>query len=103
MGGYVERFDLWHIVATLIPLATALVGGTIVTRWSRHLGKVVVAYSAICVAVSLGPRWLRMAELIPEGPLRPVLLPTKIAFIVGILFVLVAAGRAIQRERARTA
>jgi len=103
MGGYIERFDLWHVVATLIPLATALLGGMIVTRWSRHLGKVVVAYSAICVAVSLGPRWLRAMEYVPEGALRPVLLPTKIAFIVGILFVLAAAGRAIQMERARTA
>ncbi|MBL8997689.1 MAG: hypothetical protein KJZ74_03505 [Gemmatimonadales bacterium] len=95
---YLSRFDLWQFLLTLVPLVAGVAGGMIAARWTQHLGKVVIAYSAICIGVGLAPQWLPAAGLVPDGPLRPVLVETKLFFIVGILTILAAAGRAIQRR-----
>jgi hypothetical protein len=99
MDAYVGRFDIWQVLLTLVPLVAGVTGALLATRWTQHLGKIVIGYSLICIGVGLSPQWLPAAGLVPPGS-RPVLVETKVMFILGILAVLAAAGRAVKRGQA---
>ncbi len=100
MQAYLSRFDLWHVVLTGIPLAAGALMAAVATYAPKHLGKLVAAYAAICIGVGMAPVWLRSLALVPEGPLRGVLVETKLAFVVGLAVLLAAGGRAIQLRSA---
>lgn len=102
MDAYTSRFDFWHLLLTLVPLAAGIAGALLATRWLQHLGKIVIGYSLICIGVSLSPQWLPAVGVVAEAS-RPVLLETKLMFILGILAVIAAAGRAVQRDQRATA
>lgn len=101
MPDYWSRFDSWQAVLTLAPLVAGVIGALLASRWLRHLGKIVVGYSITCIGIGLAPVWLRLASLVPEGPLRPVLVETKVMILVGILTILAVGGRAVHRDAAR--
>lgn len=88
------RYDLLHVVMTLVPLVVGGLGALLLWHRPDHLGKTVIAYALICIGVALSPWWLRAAYGTPEAELRPVLVETKLAFVVGLAFVLAAGGRA---------
>lgn len=103
MDAYTSRFDFWHLVLTATPLAAGVLLAALATRWPSHLGKWVALYAAICIAVGMSPLWLRALALVGEGPLRSVIVETKLAFFVGLAVLLAAGGRAIERARAHGA
>ena len=93
MTGYWARFDLWHTVLTIVPAVAAVLGAVIITRWPARLGAVVMCYAAICITDALMPLWLaRGAEA--GAALRPVLVETRLAFVLGLILLLAAGGRA---------
>lgn len=97
MTGYWARFDLWHAMMTIVPAVAAVIGAVIITRWPSRLGAVVLGYAAICVADALMPFWLaRGAE--SGAALRPVLVETRLAFVLGLILLLAAGGRAPRSE-----
>lgn len=102
MTAYLSRFDIWQVVLTLAPLIAGVLGGALAFRWTQHLGKIMIGFSIICLGVGLAPYWLPAANLVPEGPLRPVLVETKAMIIVGILAILASGGHAVQRRSATT-
>ena len=100
LTAYISRFDIWQVVLTLALLVLGALGSALALRWTQHLGKIVIGYSIICLGVGLAPYWLPAAGLVPEGPLRPVLVETKAMIIVGILAILASGGRAVQHRAA---
>jgi hypothetical protein len=100
MDAYLSRFDFWHVVLTATPLVAGLLLAALATRWPAHLGKCVATYAAICIAVGMSPLWLRGLALVSEGPLRSVIVETKLAFFMGLAVLLAAGGRAIEQTRA---
>lgn len=92
MSAILGRFDVWHVLLTLTPLVTGSLGALFVWRFPRHLGKMVIVYALISIAVALSPFWL--ADIAPAATgRRPVLLETKLAFVFGLAFILAAGGR----------
>lgn len=87
------RYDGWHAAQTLIPLLGAVLGVAILWRSHRHLGKVVIGYAIICILLVLSPMWLGDYGETGLTALRPVLIETKVAFVVGLAIVLAAGGR----------
>ncbi len=101
MDAYTSRFDFWHVVLTATPLVAGVLLAALATRWPSHLGKWVATYAAICIGVGMSPLWLRGLGLVGEGPLRSVIVETKLAFFVGLAILLAAGGRAIEMARSR--
>lgn len=101
MDAYTSRFDFWHVMLTATPLVAGLLLAALATRWPSHLGKWVATYAVICIAVGFSPIWLRELALVDEGPLRSVIVETKLAFFVGLAILLAAGGRAIEMARSR--
>jgi hypothetical protein len=95
---YLGRFDGWHLLLTAVPLAGGALGALLARTAVRHLGKVIIGYALLGLGVGFAPEWLRAAGLVPGGPLRPVLLETKLVLILGVLAILAAGGRAVQAE-----
>lgn len=85
------RYDGWHAVQTLLPLAVGALGAFVTWHRPQHLGKVVIAYAVTCIGVVLAPLWA--GEGGTMSALRPVLIESKLAFIVGLATVLAAGGR----------
>ena len=96
LNAYLSRFDIWQVVLTLAPLVGAVFGSALAFQSTRHLGKIVIGYSLFCLGVGLAPYWLPAAGLVPVGPIRAVLIETKVMIIVGVLAVLASGGRAVQ-------
>lgn len=85
------RYDGWHAAQTLLPLAVGALGALIVWHLPRHLGKVVIVYAATCIGLVLAPLWTG-DQVVTFESLRPVLIESKIAFIIGLAIVLAAGG-----------
>jgi hypothetical protein len=101
MDAYTSRFDFWHVMLTATPLVAGVLLAALATRWPSHLGKLVAMYAAICIAVGMSPLWLPRLALVADGPMRSVLVETKLAFFVGLAILLAAGGRAIDMSRSR--
>jgi hypothetical protein len=101
MDAYLSRFDFWHVVLTATPLLAGVVLAALATRWPSHLGKWVATYAAICIAVGMSPLWLPRLALVADGPMRSVIVETKLAFFLGLAVLLAAGGRAIDMARNR--
>jgi hypothetical protein len=96
MREFLERYETWSIAQTLVPLAAAGLGAVLLRDRPHHLGKVVAAYAILCVLVALSPSLIAEAAVraSPEGAIPEVLLETKLAFVVGLIILLAAGGRA---------
>lgn len=88
-----DRHDLVSVVQALIPLAAGTLGTLLLWYDPRPLGKVVLAYAVLCLAVATSPLWLGDAVIARHQPIPEVLLETKLAFIVGLAAILAAGGR----------
>ncbi len=95
MGGYWSRFDLWHSVLTIVPLVAAALGSLAIRRWPGRLGTVVLVYAVVCIADGLSPYWLSDPAWAMDIVRRPVLVETKLAFVLGLMALLAAGGRPV--------
>jgi hypothetical protein len=96
MTGYWSRFDLWHTVLTIVPVVAAALGSMVIRRWPERLGAVVLGYAVVCIADGLSPYWLSDPAWAMHIARRPVLVETKLAFVLGLMALLAAGGRAPQ-------
>lgn len=86
------RYDMWSVLQIAAPLAAAALGTALLWRRPNHLGKVVMAYALLCIAVALSPIWVQ--EVVePSSAIPEVLLEAKLAFVVGLAMLLAAGGR----------
>jgi hypothetical protein len=90
------RYDGWHAAQTLLPLVAGGFGALVLWKGPTHLGKVVIAYATICILLVLSPMWLGDYGETGLAALRPVLVESKLAFVVGLAIVLAAGGRTPQ-------
>ncbi len=97
-----SRFDVWHTALTFVPVAAALLGCLMIMRWPQRYGTVVVAYAVVCIIVGLAPYWVPDTAAAPLIGRRPVLVETKLAFVLGLMALLAAGGRAPRTDGART-
>ncbi len=81
------------VLQTLVPLVAGALGTALLWYRPKPLGKVVLAYAVICLAVATSPLWTREFVLGRHQPIPEVLIETKFAFIVGLAAILVAGGR----------
>ncbi len=88
-----DRHDIVTVVQTLIPLAAGLLGTLLLWYDPKPLGKVVLAYAVICLAVATSPLWVGEAVIARHQPIPEVLLETKVSFIIGLASILAAGGR----------
>lgn len=93
MTDAIARYDGWHAAQTLIPLAVSALGTAMLWNGHRHLGKIVIVYAASCIFLVLAPVWLGDYGETGLAALRPVLIESKLAFVVGIAVILAAGGR----------
>jgi len=93
MIGDAARYDGWHAAQTLIPLIVSGLGVAILWRGYEHLGKVVMAYAITCIVLVLAPMWLGDHGATGVTALRPVLIETKVGFVIGLALILAAGGR----------
>jgi hypothetical protein len=90
------RYDGWHAAQTLIPLVACALGTFILWNSPKHLGKVVIGYALLCIFLVLSPMWLGDYGEKGLEALRPVLVESKLAFVIGLAIVLAAGGRTPQ-------
>lgn len=100
MAGYWSRFDLWHTILTLVPVVAAVLGCLVIRRWPERLGTVVLAYAVVCIGDALSPYWLSEPAWAMDIERRPVLVETKLAFVLGLMALLAAGGSAPRRAAA---
>ncbi len=86
------RYDMWSTLQIIAPLAGALLGMLLLWRRPNHLGKVVLAYAVLCIAVALSPIWVSEVAQ-PTDAIPEVLLEAKLAFVVGLAMLLATGGR----------
>ena len=86
------RYDMWSTLQIIAPLAGGLLGMALLWRRPQPLGKVVLAYALLCIAVALSPLWVQEV-LEPSDAIPEVLLEAKLAFVVGLAMLLATGGR----------
>jgi hypothetical protein len=88
-----DRHDLVSLAQTFIPLVAGALGALLLWHRPKPIGKVVLAYAVICLAVATSPLWASDMVIARHAPIPEVLLETKLAFVIGLAAILAAGGR----------